>query len=72
MGTRPGVRRALRALQDEGLTQREPDGRWRLTLAGAARGRRLVEGDDPLPADTGGPDAGGDEAQDADGPEVAT
>jgi manganese/zinc/iron transport system permease protein len=43
MSTGAGVKRALNRLQDRGLVQREPDGRWRLTATGVASGRDLVE-----------------------------
>jgi manganese/zinc/iron transport system permease protein len=43
MSARPGVRRTLRDLGEKGLVQRDADGRWRLTLAGVATGRHLVE-----------------------------
>ncbi len=39
-----GVRNSLRALADEGLAVADPDGRWRLTVEGAQRGRERVEG----------------------------
>ncbi len=44
MADRAGVRASLRELADQGLASADPDGRWRLTDEGAARGRELVEG----------------------------
>jgi manganese/zinc/iron transport system permease protein len=44
MSTQAGVRHALRALSERGLASADADGRWRLTEAGAARGRELAEG----------------------------
>jgi manganese/zinc/iron transport system permease protein len=43
MSAGAGVLRALKRLRDRGLVQCEPDGRWRLTSAGVAAGRDLVE-----------------------------
>lgn len=44
MSDRAGVRTALRQLAAAGLAEADPDGRWRLTAAGAERGRVLAEG----------------------------
>ncbi len=41
------VDRGLGRLRDRGLVGRDDDGRWRLTDAGAARGRDLVQGPPP-------------------------
>lgn len=38
-----GVRRALGRLRERELVRRDPDGRWRLTPAGVARGREIAE-----------------------------
>ncbi len=50
MGTPAGLNRTLAHLTGEGLVRRTSDGRWRLTLAGVAAGRRLVT-EGPTPAD---------------------
>jgi manganese/zinc/iron transport system permease protein len=39
-----GVRHSLRELAERGLAEADPDGGWRLTAAGAERGRELAEG----------------------------
>jgi manganese/zinc/iron transport system permease protein len=44
MSDRAGVRAGLRRLADDGLAVADPDGRWRLTADGVARGRELAEG----------------------------
>ena len=43
MSPAPGVRRALAELADRDLAAEDRDGRWRLTAAGVAGGRELVE-----------------------------
>jgi len=45
MADRPGVRAGLLQLADRGLAAADPDGRWRLTAAGVARGRQVTEGE---------------------------
>lgn len=45
MSTSAGVRRGLDALASRGLANADHDGRWRLTDAGLAAGRLLVEGE---------------------------
>jgi hypothetical protein len=50
MAASPGIRHTLRHLAERGLARQDPEGGWRLTLAGVAAGRKLVTGEDPPPA----------------------